>query len=463
MSVLKQFLNNDLQLNPDSEGMIIEREHRLGRKTRMRFSKRPIIAAFNNYSGTEKIRKNARLLRGTRSSVDRDYPAEITNARKLLWPRFKELRQNKRQRDTVEIRYPAQLVKNNVVIEDAFPGWNDIMKGNKISPSVRNSNESNTLSSGNAPTHYQSQYSWDNRLKSAAYQSSRPRGQRIDELTWDKQPEYEMDAHSGIWGSETLHWDNSDSRGKRKSERLRDLESQLETQRKALRQLEDECESERQYERQNQTKSRDLSGSIDTDRHLEHTRGGGISSERHLEREKCDSAYQRQSGQTLFQRQTENQSQARSSSEHGRQIERQSGERQREKQSEHSYHSASEVTPDVRLECTRRVSPGILDQMRQFENKDNINESSTTSIQDSDDEFYTQYVQGTNPRSFGGLPTESNESKDDKISIGGDDTVKGPSGDESGSELQTMADKGPSGGENERGLQNMVDKETVNI
>ena len=38
-----------------------------------------------------------------------------------LWPRFNELRQNKRERDTVEIRYPAQLVKNNVVIEDAFP------------------------------------------------------------------------------------------------------------------------------------------------------------------------------------------------------------------------------------------------------------------------------------------------------------------------------------------------------
>ena len=49
------------------------------------------------------------------------------------------------------------------------------------------------------------------------------------------------------------------------------------------------------------------------------------------------------------------------------------------------------------------------------------------------------------------------------MSIGGDDTVKGPSGDESVSELQTMADKGPSGGENESDLQNMVDKETVNI
>ena len=49
------------------------------------------------------------------------------------------------------------------------------------------------------------------------------------------------------------------------------------------------------------------------------------------------------------------------------------------------------------------------------------------------------------------------------MSVGGDDTVKGPSGDENGNVLQTMADKGPSGGENESDLQNMVDKETVII
>ena len=51
--------------------------------------------------------------------IDRDYPAEILNARKQLWPRFKELKQTKRVRDTITIRYPAQLVKNREVIEDA--------------------------------------------------------------------------------------------------------------------------------------------------------------------------------------------------------------------------------------------------------------------------------------------------------------------------------------------------------
>ena len=38
-------------------------------------------------------------------------------------------------------------------------------------------------------------------------------------ITWDKQPEYEMDGHSGIWHSETLNGDDSDSHGKRKSGR----------------------------------------------------------------------------------------------------------------------------------------------------------------------------------------------------------------------------------------------------
>ena len=75
-----------------------------------------------NYSGLQKILYNARLLRGTLFSFDNDYPAEMTNARKLLWPHFKELKQNKREGDTVVIRLPAQLVKNNVFIDDALSG-----------------------------------------------------------------------------------------------------------------------------------------------------------------------------------------------------------------------------------------------------------------------------------------------------------------------------------------------------
>ena len=79
---LNSFFNVDLQLAPDMDDIVNEKAHRLCRKTHMRFSKRPIIAAFNTYSDTVNILNSARLLRGTHFSIDRDYPAEIMNAMK---------------------------------------------------------------------------------------------------------------------------------------------------------------------------------------------------------------------------------------------------------------------------------------------------------------------------------------------------------------------------------------------
>ena len=132
--IIKQFLYDKLQLNPSE--ILIERAHRLGKRMRLQFSKRSIIAAFNNYVDTVQILGKAYLLKGSQFSIDRDYPAEILNARKQLWPRFKELKQTKRVRDTITIRYPAQLVKNREVIEDALPEWTDMMRKSRISNGV---------------------------------------------------------------------------------------------------------------------------------------------------------------------------------------------------------------------------------------------------------------------------------------------------------------------------------------
>ena len=107
--IIKQFLYDKLQLDPSE--ILIERAHRVGKRARLQFSKRPINAAFNNYVDNVQILGKAYLLKGSQFSIDRDYPAEILNARKQLWPRFKELKQTKRVRDTITIRYPAQLVK----------------------------------------------------------------------------------------------------------------------------------------------------------------------------------------------------------------------------------------------------------------------------------------------------------------------------------------------------------------
>ena len=80
-----------------------------------------------------------------------------------------------------------------------------------------------------------------------------------------------------------------------------------------------------------------------------------------------------------------------------------------EQLTERSYDPGSERTPSSHADNTRKVSPNILQRMRQFENNDNeANESGEGSSQDSNNEFYSQYMQGTKPRNFGGLPKDRN-------------------------------------------------------
>ena len=98
-----------------------------------------------------------------------------------------------------------------------------------------------------------------------------------------------------------------------------------------------------------------------------------------------------------------------------------------EQQTEHSYDTAPERTPSSHVDNTRKVPPNILQRMRQFENNDNEeNESGEGSSQDSDNEFYSQYVQGTKPRNFGGLPKDRN---DEQMIVGDGDTTIDPNAD----------------------------------
>ena len=166
--IIKQFFYDKLQLNPSE--ILIERAHRLGKRTRLQFSKRPIIAAFNSYVDTVQILGKAYLLKGSQFSIDRDYPAEILNARKQLWPRFKELKQTKRVRDTITIRYPAQLVKNREVIEDALPEWTDMMRKSRIS-NVVNTNKNAQPQTSNYQGSYKNQSSRQRQYESWAIPS----------------------------------------------------------------------------------------------------------------------------------------------------------------------------------------------------------------------------------------------------------------------------------------------------
>ena len=108
----------------------IERAHRLGKFNRLK-GPRPIIVAFSFYRDTNDVISLARVLKGTTFSINRDYPLEITNARKILWPHFKEARNIPYNR--VTIGYPAKLIVNGVVTRDLFPDWDNILRGSRIS------------------------------------------------------------------------------------------------------------------------------------------------------------------------------------------------------------------------------------------------------------------------------------------------------------------------------------------
>lgn len=72
-------------------------------------------------------------LKGSRYGLDRDYPHEISSARKLLWNRYKELKSSGRN---VTLEYPARLMVGRQVVEDAFPGWYEVLKGGRVKPVI---------------------------------------------------------------------------------------------------------------------------------------------------------------------------------------------------------------------------------------------------------------------------------------------------------------------------------------
>ena len=125
--VILKFLEEKMGVD---EPPVIERAHRLGRFNRFK-GPGPIIDAFTFYRDTEDIISLAGSLKGTHRSINRDYPREITNTRRTLWPQFKSARANPANR--VSIGYPAKLIVNGTVVRDLFPDWNHILNGSRIS------------------------------------------------------------------------------------------------------------------------------------------------------------------------------------------------------------------------------------------------------------------------------------------------------------------------------------------
>lgn len=129
---VRRFICDHLGL--DANRMFLVRAHRLGARKRdtrpFEPQKRPLIVAFRDFTDTVEILDNTKRLKGTYFSVDRDYPREIYEARKRLWPILKEKRKEHPKAD-VYIQYPARLMVDKVLIRDEFPDWFRVLNGKR--------------------------------------------------------------------------------------------------------------------------------------------------------------------------------------------------------------------------------------------------------------------------------------------------------------------------------------------
>ena len=126
-ATVMRFLRDHLDITINEED--INRAHRVRRYDSRK--KRPLIAGFQSYSLVESVMKEGHLLKETDLSISRDYPLEITRARKTLWPEYKRVKtQNPLAK--VSIAFPAKIVVDGVVTLDLFPEWDDIIYGSRI-------------------------------------------------------------------------------------------------------------------------------------------------------------------------------------------------------------------------------------------------------------------------------------------------------------------------------------------
>ena len=126
------FLSEEMQIQIGPNDIV--RAHRLGslqRRPRYEVTKRPIIVTFKDYSLVELIVGNVRSLWGKNYRVEKDFPAEIAEARKNLWPKLKA-EKAKNPTCTLSIGYPAKLIKNDRVIANEFPDWRKVLRTSRV-------------------------------------------------------------------------------------------------------------------------------------------------------------------------------------------------------------------------------------------------------------------------------------------------------------------------------------------
>lgn len=91
-NVIKDFMKTQLKILPDTVSNItFHRVHRFG-KTSANNKHRPIVAKFEHFQHKLLIQKSGKELKGTHFGINEQYPKEINERRKVLYPIMKEHR-----------------------------------------------------------------------------------------------------------------------------------------------------------------------------------------------------------------------------------------------------------------------------------------------------------------------------------------------------------------------------------
>jgi len=90
-ATVRELLANKMEIDANSE-IEIERVHRLGRK-RDDGKPRPIVVKFLSYQDKEFIHKSAYLLKGTKFGIAEQFPKEIAETRRKLYPIMKKAKE----------------------------------------------------------------------------------------------------------------------------------------------------------------------------------------------------------------------------------------------------------------------------------------------------------------------------------------------------------------------------------
>ena len=107
--IIHDLLEEKFNIEDASECVKIDRSHRIGKPRMGQTTKpRPIVAKFNYFQDKEYILRNARKLKGTNIGVSEQFPEEIIEIRKKLYPELKKARDEGKK---------AKLAYNKLIIE----------------------------------------------------------------------------------------------------------------------------------------------------------------------------------------------------------------------------------------------------------------------------------------------------------------------------------------------------------